>query len=149
MLTSFDRKLLNLIQTQLPIVHRPFALLAERLESDEDTVLERLRWLKDHGFIRRIGPFFNSASLGYVGTLVALQVEENRMERVATAINRYGGVTHNYQRDGEFNLWFTLMAASDEEQARVLGEIGELDGIRALVSLPAVQKYKVSVEFQL
>ncbi|HWR38379.1 MAG TPA: AsnC family transcriptional regulator [Patescibacteria group bacterium] len=149
MLTSFDRKLLNLVQTQLPIAHRPFAQLAERLESDEETVLERLRWLTNHGFIRRIGPFFDSSCLGYVSTLVALQVETAQMDTVATTINQYGGVTHNYQREGEFNLWFTLMAANEEEQARILGEIGNLEGLRVLVSLPATQKYKVSVEFQL
>ena len=149
MLTSFDRKLLNLVQTQLPIDRRPFAQMAERLNSDEKMVLERLQWLMDHGYIRRLGPFFDSSCLGYVSTLVALQVDAEQMATVAAAINEYGGVTHNYEREGAFNLWFTLMASSEEEQGQILDVIRNMPGIRILISLPAIQKYKVSVEFQL
>lgn len=149
MLTAFDKELLNILQTNLPIASRPFAVLAERIGVDEETVISRLNFLKQQGFIRRIGPFFDSASMGYVGTLVALQVEEIYVESVAEAINAYPGVTHNYEREGEFNLWFALLAPSLSEQEKILQQIEGLQGVVRLISLPATQKFKVSVQFRL
>lgn len=149
MLTSFDKALLNILQTGLPIASRPFAELAERLGVGEDAVIERLEYLKEHGFIRRIGAFFDSTSLGYVGTLAAAKVEEDYVEEVAKAINAYEGVTHNYERDGSFNLWFTLLVPTIEIQQGILEEIRNLKGVSSLINLPADKKYKVSVQFNL
>lgn len=89
MLTNFDKSLLNIIQRNLPISERPFLELAKILETTEDHVIERLRYLKEHGYIRRIGPFFDSGKLEYKGTLVALKVKEGYMQQVAEFINRY------------------------------------------------------------
>lgn len=118
MLTDFDKKLLNLIQIDLPLENRPFAILAERLGSEESVVIERLKFLKEQGFIRRIGPFFDSTKLGYIGTLVALEVEPDFIPQVAAVINADGGVTHNYERDGVLNLWFTLFSHTLKTQKR-------------------------------
>lgn len=92
MLTNFDKSLLNIIQRNLPISERPFLELAKILETTEDHVIERLRYLKEHGYIRRIGPFFDSGKLEYKGTLVALKVKEGYMQQVAEFINRYQGL---------------------------------------------------------
>lgn len=149
MLTAFDKALLNILQTGLPISSRPFAEIADSLGSDEQTVINRLRYLKEGGYIRRIGAFFDSTSLGYVGTLVAAQVEEEYVEDVAKTINEYEGVTHNYEREGIFNLWFTLLVPNISIQQRILNEIRSLNGVLRLISLPAIKKYKVSVQFKL
>ncbi len=149
MLTEFDKELLNIIQTRLPLALRPFAIVAEQLGVDEVAVIDRLSWLKDHGYIRRVGAFFDSAYLGYVSTLAAAKVQPAQMEVVAQAINEYAGVTHNYERDGEYNLWFTLLAEDLQEQDRIMTAIGMLPGVDSLISLPAIEKYKVSVEFNL
>lgn len=149
MLTPFDKDLLNILQTGLSINSRPFAELAERLGVDEASVIERLNYLKEHGFIRRIGAFFDSTSLGYVGTLVAAQVEPEHVEEVAKVINTYEGVTHNYEREGVFNLWFTLLVPNIEVQRKILKDIRSLKGVHRLISLPATKKYKVSVQFKL
>jgi DNA-binding Lrp family transcriptional regulator len=149
MLTSFDKALLNILQTGLPIASRPFAEIADMLNADEATVIDRLCYLKKHGYIRRIGAFFDSTSLGYVGTLVAAKVEKQHVETVAKVINAYEGVTHNYERNGVFNLWFTLIVPDYESQQRILKEIAALQGVLRLISLPAVKKYKVSVQFKL
>jgi len=149
MLTVFDKRLLNIIQTDLPFESRPFAVLAARLETEESVVIERLRFLKEQGFIRRIGPFFDSTKLGYIGTLVALEVETCAIPQVAAAINSEYGVTHNYERDGTFNLWFTLFSHTISEQNEVLKKIGNLTGVVRLINLPATQKFKVSVQFTL
>ncbi|WP_371371622.1 Lrp/AsnC ligand binding domain-containing protein [Sporomusa aerivorans] len=149
MLTHFDKKLLNVIQTKLPLESRPFARVAELLNVDEKTVLERLNYLKEQGYIRRFGAFFDSAYLGYVSTLAAAKVRTEKVADVAKAINAYPGVTHNYEREGEYNLWFTLLTPNQAEQDRILESIRILEGVEGLLSLPAIEKYKVSVEFNL
>lgn len=149
MLTAFDKKLLNLIQINLPLENRPFAVIAERLGSEESIVIERLKFLKEQGFIRRIGPFFDSNKLGYLGTLVALEVEPDSIPEVAAFINANDGVTHNYEREGSLNLWFTLFSHTMEKQKETLDEISKLPGVVRMLNLPATQKFKVSVQFTL
>ena len=119
------------------------------MEVEEQVVIERLDELKTKGFIRRIGPFFDSTKLGYEGTLVALDVEEDCLEAVAKVINGYHGVTHNYEREGTLNLWFTLLTPDLEMQEEILETIQNLKGVKRLISLPAIKKYKVSVQFTL
>lgn len=149
MLTNFDKELLNLIQTRLPLQSRPFAVIAAQLGVEEAVVIERLSWLKSEGYIRRFGAFFDSGCLGYVSTLAAAKVRPEHMTAVAQAINAYPGVTHNYEREGEYNLWFTLLTPNQAEQDQALKAIANLSGVDGLISLPAIEKYKVSVEFNL
>ncbi len=149
MLSEFDKRLLNIVQSDIPLVPRPFAALAERLGADEGTVIERLRFLKDNGFIRRIGPFFDSARLGYVSTLVALAVEADKLPAVAAAVNAFPGVTHNYEREGAYNLWFALLTPDMAAQEKVLAVVAALPGVTGMLNLPAVKKYKVNVRFTL
>lgn len=149
MLTNFDKSLLNLIQRNLPIAQRPFLELANILGTTEDNVIERLRYLKEHGYIRRIGPFFDSGKLEYKGTLVALKVKDGYMEKVAQFINKYPGATHNYQRKGEYNLWFTLLTHSEEKRTQILNEIKAQEGVEKLMNLVSNKKYKINVQFKL
>ncbi len=149
MLSEFDKRLLNIVQSDIPLVPRPFAAVAERLGADEATVLERLRYLRDNGFIRRIGPFFDSARLGYVSTLVALAVEPDELPAVAEAVNAFPGVTHNYEREGAYNLWFALLSPDMAAQERVLAAVARRPGVGRLLNLPATRKYKVNVRFTL
>ncbi len=153
MLTNFDKALLNILQTDLPLSTRPFAIIAGRLGVSEETVIERLRHLRDEGLIRRIGPFFDSTKLGYTSALVAVHVRPECVASVAEAINAYPGVTHNYERENEegadFNLWFAILSPSIDVQEKILAEIKNLPGIEKLIALPATKKYKVSVQFNL
>ena len=149
MLTAFDKKLLNLLQKQLPISPQPFADLAVQLDSDESTVLHRVMELKRDGYLRRVGPFFDSHRMGYKGTLVALRVKPEAMEQVAEAVNRYPGATHNYQREGEYNLWFTLLTPEDALCQRILAEIRALPGVEKMMNLVSRKKYKINVQFNL
>mgnify|MGYP000936181628 FL=1 len=148
-LTAFDKALLNLLQGSLPIGKRPFAKMAEELGTDEERVISRLRLLKDEGYLRRIGTFFDSSRLGYGGTLVALRVAEGKVASVAEAVNRYPGVTHNYEREGKFNLWFTLLTPNLETEKEILSEVEALPGVERLLNLKTTKKYKINVQFQL
>ncbi len=148
-LSSFDKELLNLVQGSLPVCSRPFAQMAEQLGTDEETVLTHLKDLKREGYLRRIGTFFNSGRLGYHGTLVALRVEEDKMSPVAEAVNRYPGVTHNYERTGKYNLWFTLTTPNPETEQEILSEVRALPGVDDMMNLHAQKKYKINVQFKL
>lgn len=148
-LTDFDKALLNLLQGDIPICSHPFAELASQLGTDEDTILSRLRELKAAGFLRRIGTFFDSNRLGYHGTLVALKVEPQALSDVAQAINRYPGATHNYEREDQYNLWFTLLTPNAEYESNILAEIRSLRGVEDMLKLKANKKYKINVQFKL
>jgi len=149
-LTDFDKRLLNLLQGNLPVCSRPFARLGEQLETDEAHVLERLAVLKREGYLRRIGTFFNSERLGYRGTLIALEVDESCLPDVAAAVNRYPGATHNYERaGGDYNLWFTLLTVSQEAEEKILREVAALKGVKRAMSLRAKRRYKINVQFKL
>jgi DNA-binding Lrp family transcriptional regulator len=148
-LTAFDKALLNLLQTELPVCSHPFAQLGVELGTDEATVLAHLKHLKAEGYLRRIGTFFNSSRLGYEGTLVALEVEEDQMASVAEAVNRYPGATHNYEREGQYNLWFTLLTPDPKIERKILREVRALPGVRAMMNLKAHKKYKINVQFHL
>lgn len=144
-----DRRLLDLLQSEFPLVSRPFAALGEKLGFSEQEVLQKIAALKEAGIIRRIGGVFDSGKLGFVSTLVALSVEEDRIDDVAGVISRHPGVTHNYRREHEFNLWFTLVTPSREEQERFLAEAAEMDGVRRVRNLPATRLFKIGVNFDM
>lgn len=148
-LSTFDRALLNLLQSDIPICSHPFAAMADQLGTDEHTVISRLRELKSAGCLRRIGTFFDSNSLGYQGVLVALSVLPDAVESVANSINRCPGITHNYEREGIFNLWFTLLTPSVEVEQNILSEIADLPGVVDMIRLKSNKKYKVNVHFTL
>ncbi len=148
-MTPFDKQLLNVLQTQLPISKRPFADLAKMLGTEEDIVLARLQELKKDGYLRRVGPFFDSEKLGYKGSLVAVRVKDGYMDSVAAYINRYPGATHNYEREGKYNLWFTLLTENIERRDAILQEIQAQPGVEELISLVARKKYKINVQFEL
>lgn len=149
MLSEFDRAVLNAVQKDLPITSRPFAVLAERLHTDEETLIACLSRLKEAGYIRRFGAYFDSGAFGYKGTLVALHVKPGYMEATADVINRYATITHNYEREGEYNLWFTLQSASEDERQDVLGAIRALPGVDRMLDLRSEKTYKVRVQFEL
>ncbi|MBQ7454487.1 MAG: AsnC family transcriptional regulator [Selenomonadaceae bacterium] len=148
-LSTFDKALLNLLQGDIPICSHPFAEMASRLGTDEGTVLARLRELKEAGFLRRIGTFFDSNRLGYQGTLVALKVAPSAVDTVAQAVNRYPGATHNYEREDQYNLWFTLLTPNAEYESNILAEIRSLNGVEDMLRLKANKKYKINVQFKL
>ena len=148
-LTDFDKRLLNILQGNLPLCARPFSRLGEMLDTTEEHVLRRLNELKREGYLRRIGMFFNSEQLGYHGTLIALRVAEGHLADVAQAVNRYVGATHNYEREGDYNLWFTLLTPSRTAEEKILAEVAALPGVEGLMSLKANHRYKINVQFKL
>ena len=148
-LSADDKALLNIIQSDFPLTPRPFATIAQRLGSTEAAVLERLRRLKDAHIIRRIGGNFSPEKLGFVSTLCAARVPEEQIDNFAATVNRYPGVTHNYQRDNHFNVWFTFIAPSMAEIEAHRADISAKTGVETIVNLPATHVFKIRAQFDL
>ncbi len=144
-----DRKILNRIQSDFPITPRPFLSIAEPLGLSEKDIIRRLVRLKEKGIIRRIGGNFYPEKLGFVSTLCAAKVPEDRIDHFAEVVNRYPGVTHNYLRDSVFNIWFTFIAPSREEIAEKLEEISRETGVEEILNLPATDVFKIRAQFDL
>ncbi len=146
-LDATDKEILRAVQSHLPLDPRPFHELGRRLGLEEDEVIRRLRRLKQSGVIRRIGGNFDSSSLGFASTLCAAKVPEDKFEQFVQAVNAYPGVTHNYRREHEYNVWFTFIAPSMEEIEENLARLAQDTGIEHICSLPAIKKYKIKVDF--
>ncbi len=148
LLDEMDRMILNEIQSHFPIEARPYQVLGEKLGCSEEEVLQRVQDLKDREVIRRIGANCNSRKLGYTSTLCAAKVPSRLMARFVEVVNSYMGVTHNYRRDHDYNIWFTLIAPSEEKIERILREIIELTEVGEVISLPAERLFKIQVDFE-
>jgi len=144
-----NRSILNRIQSDFPLTPRPYLTIAEDLDLLEDDVLNRLKRLKKEGFIRRIGGNFVPEKLGFVSTLCAARVPEDKVDSFAAIVNRYPGVTHNYQRNNEFNIWFTFIAPSMDEIIKNLNKIRLETGINNIINLPATKVFKIKAQFDL
>jgi siroheme decarboxylase len=146
---EMDKKILNRIQSDFPITSRPFLEIAENLGLTEEIVIERVTRLKDSGIIRRIGGNIVPGKIGYVSTLCAAKVPEDKIDDFARMVNQYPGVTHHYQRDDEFNIWFTFIAPSMTDIEENLKAISRATGITDILNLPATKVYKIKAQFDI
>jgi siroheme decarboxylase len=142
-----DRMILNEIQKKFPITPRPYLSLARKLKLKEREIMGRVQKLKDMGIIRRIGASFSAKSVGFSSTLCAAKVSESKIEEFVSVVNTYPGVTHNYEREGEFNIWFTLIAPSRKRIEQILTQISLKTGVKDIIDLPALKTFKISVDF--
>jgi DNA-binding Lrp family transcriptional regulator len=111
-LDEVDKRVMNLMQGRFPLERRPYARVAELAEVGESDVLGRVQRLIDERIIRQVTPIFDTRALGYSSMLVAAKVDPEHPHRPAQIINSHPGVSHNYLRDHEFNLWFTIAPPS-------------------------------------
>ncbi len=146
---STDRRLLNLIQTEFPLTREPFADLGQRLGTGIDEIIRRLEQLKERGIVRLIGPVLDSRSLGYNTTLVAMRVAENNLEKAEQVIAGHPGVSHGYEREHRFNIWFTLALPPGRDTETELEQLTLSTGAEAALSLPAVKVFKIGAYFDM
>ena len=145
---DIDRAIINEIQSDFPVESRPFKALGKRLRLSEDEILDRVKRLKEDGVIRRIGGNFNSKKLNFKSTLCAAKVPEEKIDDFVKAVNRYPGVTHNYLRNHEYNIWFTFIAENMDIIDTAIEEISMLTGVTEIRNLPAVRMFKIKVDFE-
>jgi len=145
-----DLAILNALQDDLPLVSRPWEAIAGRLGMSDTEILIRMKNLEEAGIIRGISPVLESRHLGlHAATLVALHVPEERVEEIAAIISSYTEVSHNFQRDHYYSLWFTIAAKDGDGIRRVLEDILERTAIPDpdFLDLPTVTRIKIDVRF--
>jgi DNA-binding Lrp family transcriptional regulator len=145
---AIDRKIINAIQSDFPISPQPYRELGMKLHLPADEVLERVKALKSAGIIRRIGGNFHSHRLNYTSTLCAARVPAEKIQDFVETVNSYPGVTHNYLRKHDYNVWFTFIAPNTSTIKSALRDIAKKTGVKEIYSLPAVRMFKIRVDFE-
>jgi DNA-binding Lrp family transcriptional regulator len=150
-LDETDKRLMNLLQSSFPLDPEPFALVASEAELEVDDVLARTKRLLDERIIREITPIFDTRALGYDSMLVAAKVDSEHPHRAAQIVNSHPGVSHNYLRTHDFNLWFTIATPPDSE----LGLPGTLEalmretGAESMRELPTLTLFKINMNLEM
>lgn len=141
-----DRELLNALQEDVPLASTPFAIIGQMIDMSEKEVIKRIERLKREGMIRQVSAQFDMRALGYRSCLVAASVPDDKVEQAANVVNAHPGVTQNYRRNHDLNLWFTIAVGGSsklglDRTIEILGEQAECDSIRPL---PTLKLYKTS-----
>jgi siroheme decarboxylase len=150
-LDDLDRKLLNLMQGSFPIAPRPYEHVASLARVSEAEVTSRVQRLLDKRIIRQVTPIFDTRALGYSSMLVAAKVDPDNPHRAAAVINEHPGVSHNYLRNHDFNLWFTIATEPDSQ----LGLEGTLQvlareaGAESVRQLPTLKLFKIRMDLEM
>lgn len=150
-LDELDRRLLNLMQGKFPLQPRPFRAVAELAGVEEQAVLLRVQHLIDQRIIRQVTPIFDTRALGYESMLVAAKVDADNPHRAARVINSHPGVSHNYLRNHDFNMWFTIATEPDSK----LGLEGTLEalaqeaGATSVRQLPTLKLFKIRMDLEM
>jgi DNA-binding Lrp family transcriptional regulator len=150
-LDDTDKQLLNLLQSSFPLEPRPFMRVAERAGLSEEEAMRRTQRLLDQRIIRELTPIFDTPALGYDSMLAAAKVDPENPHRAAAIINEHPGVSHNYLRNHEFNLWFTIAVAPDSALGldRTLEVLARLTGAESMRQLPTVTMFKINMNLEM
>jgi DNA-binding Lrp family transcriptional regulator len=144
-----DKQLLNEIQWTFPLSVRPYLEIATKHDLTEDEVMRRISLMKRSGLIRQINAIFDTRKLGYKSALVAFAVKKDMLDSVALEVNKHPGVSHNYERDHEFNMWFTLAVPPDGDLKKDLEQMASLEGVIKFRLLPTLKLYKIGVKLDM
>jgi siroheme decarboxylase len=150
-LDETDKRLMNLLQSSFPLDPEPFSLVASEAELELDDVLARTQRLLDGRIIREITPIFDTRALGYESMLVAAKVDSEHPQRAAQVVNAHPGVSHNYLRTHDFNLWFTIATPPDSELGLggTLEALMEETGAESMRELPTLTLFKINMNLEM
>jgi DNA-binding Lrp family transcriptional regulator len=144
---ALDKDIINTLQHDFPVCERPFARLAETLNSSEDELIHRVQKMLDDGLLTRFGPMYNAANMGGALSLCAMKVPEKDFDAVTEQVNAFSEVAHNYQREHEMNMWFVLATESQQDLDNTIGEIENATGIH-VYNMPKQKEYFVGLHFK-
>jgi DNA-binding Lrp family transcriptional regulator len=150
-LDELDKRLLNLMQAHFPIASRPYRHVGAQAGITEEQAMARVRHLLDQRIIRQVTPIFDTRALGYKSMLVAAKVDPDNPWRAATVINEHPGVSHNYLRNHEFNIWFTIATEPDSPLGLdgTLEVLGRLAGAESVRQLPTLKLFKIRMDLEM
>jgi siroheme decarboxylase len=146
---SLDKALLNEMQWEFPLVERPFLAIGLRHNISEREVMDRILHMKNIGLIRQINAIFDTRNLGYKSALIAFAVVPEMLDMVASEVNKHPGVSHNYERNHEYNMWFTLAIPPNDEMKPHLDKLANLKGVTKYRLLPTLKLYKIGVKLDM
>ncbi|MDP6857509.1 MAG: Lrp/AsnC family transcriptional regulator [Candidatus Nitrosopelagicus sp.] len=146
---KLDTEILNEIQWKFPLIAKPFDEMAKKFEISSNEIKDRLVQLKKKGVLRQLSAIFDTRKLGYTSSLVAMEIEPDKLEYIAHQINKHPGVSHNYEREHQFNLWFTLAVPPGSDLEKELDKFSKLDGIKKTRMLPTLQLFKIGVKLDM
>lgn len=147
---DLDRQILDELQVNFPVCQRPYDVISERLGVSVDELWSRITILMDLGTIRRIGASLDSRKLGYSSTLAAIRVCKEDVDKASDVVSGYHEVTHSYLRENDYNIWFTLIAESDERIVAILDEIRGALSLESddVLNLPVERLFKLDARFK-
>ncbi len=145
-LDTIDRAILNNIQEEFPLTEKPFEAIGKQAGIREDEALERIKKLTQKGYIRRIGLVLERKKLGYVSLLCGIHVDAEVIDGLAREINKEPGVTHNYEREGELNLWFTVTMKTMDDINRFITTLERNFAIK-IYKFPEKRTFKIKTFF--
>jgi len=148
-ITDADAQLLNAVQWSFPLDAQPYAVLGERLGLSEAEVIDRLREVKAEGVLRQLSAIFDTRALGYTSALIAAKVDPDHIDEAAEAINQHPGVSHNYKRNHDYNLWYTLAVPPGEDFDAHLDVLHQSSGASVTRKLPTLKLYKIGVKLDM
>ena len=150
-LDDTDKRLLNLMQGHFPIAPRPFRDVATQASVAEEEVIARVQHLLEERIIRQVTPIFDTRALGYSSMLVAAKVDPENPWRAANVINEHPGVSHNYLRNHEFNIWFTIATEPDSPLGLdgTLEVLGRIAGAESIRQLPTLKLFKIRMDLEM
>ncbi len=148
---DLDRRLLNLMQGHFPLEPRPYAAVAAQAQVTEDEVLTRVRRLAEQRIIRQVTPIYDTRALGYGSMLVAAKVDPEHPWRAAEVVNAHPGVSHNYLRNHDFNMWFTIAVEPDSRLGLqdTLAVLQRLTGAESIRQLPTLRLFKIRMDLEM
>ncbi|MBI1999778.1 MAG: Lrp/AsnC family transcriptional regulator [candidate division NC10 bacterium] len=144
-----DKRLLNAIQADFPLASRPFQALGASLALSEGEVIDRIASLKQQKVVRQISAIFDTRSLGYKSSLVAMRVQPDRLDAAAAVVNSHPGVSHNYKRNHAFNLWFTLAVPPSSDLQWTVERLHTMTGADSTRILPTLRLFKIGVQLDM
>lgn len=146
---KLDKEILNEIQWTFPLVPRPYSEIAKKFHISDEVLMKRLNALKESGVVRQLSAIFDTRRLGYKSALVAMAISPDKLDHIANQINRHPGVSHNYERNHEYNLWFTLAVPPSSDLKSEIDKFSKLQGINKVRMLPTIKLFKIGVKLEM
>ena len=140
---------MNIIQSSFPLLEQPFEEIGRELDIAAEEVIDRIELLKRKNVVRQISSIFDTRRLGYKTVLVATRFPPDRLDAAAHVINEHPGVSHNYARNGHFNLWFTLAVPPDDSLEETVEDMARRTGAEAFRLMPTIRFFKIGVNFDM
>uniref|UniRef100_A0A7C4JQV1 siroheme decarboxylase n=1 Tax=Thermodesulfobacterium geofontis TaxID=1295609 RepID=A0A7C4JQV1_9BACT len=142
-----EKELLNIIQKEFPLEKRPFLKIGERLNIKEEEVIKYLEYLKKKRILRQISAIFNPWFFGHRSSLFAFKVPPEKLDKAISIINKHPGISHNYLRNHDYNLWFILVSLPEKDPLDEADKLAKLCEVEDYLYLPALRTFKISTVF--